>query len=162
MGQPVAAELPQLAPGPVASPAVSEANDPVTELLAAASTLAVVGCSANPAKAAHTVPRSLQQRGYRVIPVHPTAYELLGEPVRRSLADIEDPVDIVVVFRPSAEAGAVVGSAIEAGAPAVWLQQGITSAAGRERAERAGVHYVEDRCMIIEVKRRDLWAAGHN
>lgn len=131
----------------------------ITELLTTASTLAVVGCSAHPTKAAHTVPRRLQDRGYRIIPVHPTAAELLGEPVFRSLADIDEPVDIVVVFRPSAEAGAVVEAAIESDAPAVWLQSGITSASGRQHAEQAGVHYVEDRCMIVEVKRRDLWAA---
>ncbi len=135
--------------------------DDLTVLLASASTLAVVGCSTNPAKAAHTVPRRLQARGYRIIPVHPTADRLLGEPVHRSLADIDDPVDVVVVFRPSAEAGAVVEAAIEAGAGAIWLQLGITSAAGREIAEQASVSYIEDRCMIVEVKRHDLWAAGY-
>ncbi len=133
-------------------------DDPIAELLSTSSTLAVVGCSANPAKAAHTVPRRLQDRGYRIIPVHPTADELLGEPVCRSLAGIDTTVDIVVVFRPSAEADGVVEAAIEAGAPAVWLQLGVTSEAARVRAKVAGLRYVEDRCMIVEVKRRDLWA----
>jgi len=141
---------------------VSEANtaDRMTGLLRNASTLAVVGCSANPAKAAHTVPRRLQQRGYRIIPVHPTADEILGEQAHPSLRDIDDPVDIVVVFRPSGEAAAVVEAAVAIGAPAVWLQLGITSDEGRRRAGEAGMHFVEDRCMIVEVKRRDLWAAS--
>ena len=141
---------------------MSEANtaDRMTGLLRNASTLAVVGCSANPAKAAHTVPRRLQQRGYRIIPVHPTADEILGEQAHPSLRDIDDPVDIVVVFRPSGEAAAVVEAAVAIGAPAVWLQLGITSDEGRRRAGEAGMHFVEDRCMIVEVKRRDLWAAS--
>ena len=141
---------------------MSEAHAPdrLTELLRNALTLAVVGCSANPAKAAHTVPRRLQQRGYRIIPVHPTADEILGEKVHPSLQDIDDPVDIVVVFRPSSEAAAVVETAVAIEAPAVWLQLGITSDEGRRRAEEAGMHFVEDRCTIVEVKRRDLWAAS--
>ncbi|WP_344862786.1 CoA-binding protein [Amycolatopsis ultiminotia] len=119
------------------------------EILAAATTIAVVGLSRDPAKAAHGVPAVLQAHGFRIIPVHPSATELLGEKVYRRLEDIPEPVDLVDVFRPSAEAPAVARSAVAIGAKAVWLQQGIVSPQAREIAERAGVEYVEDRCTAV-------------
>ena len=65
-------------------------------------TIAVVGASADPSKAAHRIPRYLQRQGYRILPVNPRGGELLGEPVARSLAQVEGPVDVVDVFRPAA------------------------------------------------------------
>jgi predicted CoA-binding protein len=126
------------------------------EVLEQAKTIAVVGFSTKPHKAAHRIPAQLKGRGYRVIPVHPYADEILGEPAYRVLADVPDAVDLVIVFRPSAEAGGVVRQAVEAGAPAVWLQLGITSAEGRRVAEEAGVAYVEDRCAGVDAARWNL------
>lgn len=71
------------------------------EILAGARTIAVVGLSRDPGKAAHGVPASLQAHGFRIIPVHPSATELLGEKVYRTLEDIPEPVDLVDVFRPA-------------------------------------------------------------
>ena len=119
------------------------------EILASANTIAVVGLSRDPAKAAHGVPATLQAHGFRIIPVHPSATELLGEKVYRSLKDIPEPVDLVDVFRPSAEAAGIAADAVAIGAKALWLQQGIISAEARRIAEDAGLEYVEDRCTAV-------------
>ncbi|HEY2056845.1 MAG TPA: CoA-binding protein [Amycolatopsis sp.] len=119
------------------------------EILASANTIAVVGLSRDPAKAAHGVPATLQAHGFRIIPVHPSATELLGEKVYRSLKDIPEPVDLVDVFRPSAEAAGIAADAVAIGAKALWLQQGIVSAEARRIAEDAGLEYVEDRCTAV-------------
>ncbi|WP_328604835.1 CoA-binding protein [Amycolatopsis sp. NBC_00345] len=119
------------------------------EILASAKTIAVVGLSRDPAKAAHGVPATLQAHGFRIIPVHPSATELLGEKVYRSLKDIPEPVDLVDVFRPSSEAAGIAADAVAIGAKALWLQQGIVSAEARRIAEDAGLEYVEDRCTAV-------------
>ena len=119
------------------------------EILGQARTIAVVGLSSDPEKAAHGVPASLQAHGFRIIPVHPNATELLGEKVYRSLEDIPEPVDLVDVFRPSGEAPAIARSAVAIGAKALWLQQGIVSAEARKIAEEGGLEYVEDRCTAV-------------
>ncbi|MFC7545168.1 CoA-binding protein [Plantactinospora sp. GCM10030261] len=120
------------------------------QILSDAAIIAVVGASRDPAKAAHSVPAQMQRYGWRIIPVNPSADELFGERVYRSLADIPHPVDLVDVFRPVPDAVDVVRQAVAVGAPAVWLQLGIVSAEARAIAERAGVDYVEDRCLIVE------------
>lgn len=134
--------------------------DAITALLDRTKTIAVVGLSANPHKTAHQVPAAMQRMGFRVIGVHPTAHELLGERAYATLADIPEPVDLVNVFRPSGEATDVVRQAIATGAPAVWLQQGIVSAEGRRLAADAGVVYVEDRCIMVEARSRGLRQAS--
>jgi predicted CoA-binding protein len=123
-------------------------------------TIAVVGLSSDATKAAHSVPAAMQAYGWRVIPVNPHADRLLGEPVYRRLADIPEPVDVVNVFRPSAEAADVVRQAIDIGAKAVWLQLGIVSAEARRLAEEAGVLYVEDRCVAVERARHAVRRAA--
>ncbi|MFF5988827.1 CoA-binding protein [Prauserella flavalba] len=123
--------------------------DYAERVLAAANTIAVVGLSRNPSKAAHSVPASLQAAGFRIIPVHPEADELLGEKVYRSLKDIPEPVDLVDVFRPAPEAPGIAEQAVAIGAKALWLQQGIISTEARRIAETAGLDYVEDRCTAV-------------
>src|SRR4051812_48739898 len=99
--------------------------------------------------------------GWRVIPVNPNASgELLGEKVYPRLADIPEPVEVVNVFRPSAEAADVVRQAADIGAKAVWLQLGIMSAEARAIAAEHGILYVEDRCMAVERARHALRRAG--
>ena len=123
-------------------------------------TVAVVGLSADPTKAAHSVPAAMQAYGWRVIPVNPHADELLGEKVYRRLADIPEPVEVVNIFRPAAEAADVVRQAAEIGAKAVWLQLGIISSEARDIAAEHGILYVEDRCMAVERARHALRRAG--
>jgi predicted CoA-binding protein len=122
----------------------------IRELLTSAKTIAVVGLSTQPWKAAHSVPASLKAAGYRVIPVHPTADEILGEKAYRSLLDIPDKIDIVDVFRPADEAPGIAEQAVRIKAGALWLQLGIVSQPAREIAEAAGLAYVEDRCIAVE------------
>jgi predicted CoA-binding protein len=110
-------------------------------------TIAVVGASGDPSKPAHRIPRYLQSQGYRILPVNPRGGELLGEPVARSLAEVEGPVDVVDVFRPAEEAPGIAREAIEAGAKVLWLQVGIVSEEARQEAEAAGLTVVMDRCM---------------
>ena len=124
------------------------------------STFAVVGLSTDPTKAAHSVPAAMQAYGWRVIPVNPHADRLLGEQVYRHLADIPEPVDVVNVFRPSAEAADVTRQAVEIGAKAVWLQLGIVSAEARRIAADAGLLYVEDRCTAVERARHAVHPAA--
>jgi predicted CoA-binding protein len=120
------------------------------EILQYAKTIAVVGASRDPSKSASSVPRVLQQRGFRIIPVNPFADEILGERVYRSLSEIPEKIDVVDVFRPSADAPAVARQAAAIGARALWLQQGIVSEEAKRIAEEAGMDYVEDTCMAVE------------
>jgi len=122
-------------------------------ILQRARTVAVVGCSTDPGKAAHQIPRQLQAAGFRVIPVHPSADMILGERAYRTLAEISEPIDLVDVFRPSDEAPEVARQAIEAGAAALWLQSGLRSAEAARIAEEAGLDYVENRCTGADVAR---------
>jgi len=116
-------------------------------------TWAVVGCSPDPYRDSHRIAALLQGRGFRVIPVNPNADEILGERCVASVHDIEEPVDVVDVFRRSSEAGAHVDEAIAIGAKAVWLQLGVIDPAAAERARAAGLRVVMDRCPAIELPR---------
>ena len=116
-------------------------------------TWAVVGCSPDPGRDSHRIAALLQRRGFRVIPVNPAATEILGERCYPSLEAIEEPVDVVDVFRRSAEAGAHVDEAIEIGAKAVWLQLGVIDERAAARARDAGLRVVMDRCPAIELPR---------
>jgi predicted CoA-binding protein len=120
------------------------------EILEGATTIAVVGASRDPGKAAGSVPVAMQAHGFRIIPVNPYADELFGEEVYRTLADIPEHIDIVDVFRPSRDAAGVAAQAVAIGAGAVWLQQGIVSDEARHITETAGIDYVEDRCIAVE------------
>jgi predicted CoA-binding protein len=119
----------------------------LARIFAETRTIAVVGASADPSKPAHTIPRYLQGQGYRILPVNPHGGEILGEPVARSLAEVAEPVDVVEVFRPSAETPQVARDAVAAGAKVLWLQLGIASEDARRVAEAAGLTVVMDRCM---------------
>lgn len=125
--------------------------DPRT-VLEDADVVAVVGCSTNPAKAAHRIPAWLQGMGYDIRPVHPSADEVLGVPAVPRLADLGVTPDLVVVFRPSPEAPGVTRQAVEVGAKSVWLQLGIRSAEAAEIAADAGIAFVEDRCSGVDAR----------
>lgn len=114
------------------------------------SSIAVVGLSRDPSKAAHAIPARMQRAGFRVIPVNPFVDRVLGEKSYPSLEQVPFPVEVVLVFRPSAEAVDVAKAAVAIGAKALWLQQGIVSAEARRVAEAAGLLYVEDRCIGVE------------
>ncbi len=130
------------------------------QILTSYDTITVVGASAAAAKAAHSVPAHMQRHGWRIIPVNPHADEILGEPVYRTLGDIPGQVGLVDVFRPSWQAPDIARQAVAAGATALWLQLGISSAEARAMAEGAGLLYLEDRCLVIEQRRLGLDAPG--
>ena len=116
-------------------------------------TIAVVGCSRDHAKAAHTVPKYLQEHGYRIIPVNPIAEEILGERAYSCLSDIKVPIDIVDIFRPSSETYGIVAEAVKLKPKLIWLQLGILDESARKLSESNGIHYVEDRCIKLEHQR---------
>jgi predicted CoA-binding protein len=137
---------------------MTDTDSVVDKILRSYDAITVVGASASPDKAAHYVPEHMQQHGWRIIPVNPTAAEILGEPVYRSLADVPEQVGLVDVFRPSEQTPDIARQAVAAGASALWLQLHIASDEARRIAEDAGLLYVENRCLIIEQRRLRLSA----
>jgi predicted CoA-binding protein len=120
------------------------------DILEYAETIAVVGASRDPMKPGGSIPPVLQRYGFRVIPVNPTIDRLFGEKCYKSLEDVPDHIDVVQVFRPSADAPAIARQAVAVGATAVWLQSGIISPEARQIAEDGGLDYIEDHCMTVE------------
>jgi hypothetical protein len=120
------------------------------QILVESRTIAVVGASRHPYKEAHTVPRQMMRHGWTVIPVNPSATEIWGVPCYPTLAEVPVPVDLVNVFRPSADTPDVARAAVAIGAKALWLQQGIASAEARAIATAGGLDYVEDHCIAVE------------
>ena len=133
-------------------------DEDIAELLQTARTIALVGASDRPDRASYGVMKFLQDQGYRVYPVNPriTGEHVHGEFVWRDLTQIGEAIDIVDIFRNSAEAGAVVDEAIAVGAKAVWMQLGVIDEAAAARAEAAGLKVVMDHCPKIEFARLGL------
>jgi predicted CoA-binding protein len=126
------------------------------QILRDARTIALVGASPNPNKPSHGVMRYLLEQGYRVIPVRPRdCDEVHGIPCVASLAEIEEPIDLVDVFRRAEHAPQHAREAIEAGAKAFWLQLGLRSPEARALCEAADVDYVEDACTAV-IHRQEL------
>jgi predicted CoA-binding protein len=120
------------------------------EILAETRTIALVGASPRPERPSNSVMSYLLRQGYRVIPVRPVGPpEILGQRRVASLAEIEEPIDLVDVFRRSEFCPDVARQAVAVGAGALWLQLGVVSAEAREIAEDAGLDYVEDECTAI-------------
>jgi predicted CoA-binding protein len=120
------------------------------EILRESTTIALVGASPNPSRPSHEVMRYLLAQGYRVIPVRPAdCDEVLGVPCVRTLADIDEPIDLVDVFRRPEHTPQHAREAVEAGAKAFWLQLGIVSPEARRIATEAGLDYVEDLCTAV-------------
>jgi uncharacterized protein len=109
--------------------------------------IAVVGMSRDPLKPARRVPSYLAAKGYDVIPVNPNAERVLGRPAHRTLSDVHEAVDMVLVFRPSEMAGAFIEEAARRKeGPAIWLQEGIRADAQAARARARGILVVQDLC----------------
>jgi predicted CoA-binding protein len=119
------------------------------EILRDAKLIALVGASPNPARPSNSVMSYLLSQGYDVRPVRPLVREVLGVPCVASLAEIEEPIDLVDVFRRADACPDVARQAVEAGAKAVWLQLGLVSVEAREIAEAGGLDYVENQCTAI-------------
>jgi uncharacterized protein len=115
----------------------------------------VVGCSPDPARDSNRIAALLRSRGYRVLPVNPTAGEAIGLPCSPSLhaLPVGERVDVVNLFRRSNQVAQHVDEAIEVGARAVWMQLGVVDEAAAARARGAGLEVVMDRCPAIELPR---------
>ena len=122
-------------------------NAELTQLLTGATTIAMVGASANPDKASHGIMQKLQSVGYRVIPVNPRETEILGERSYPSLIDVPERIDLVDVFRRAEDTPGIADEAVTIGAKALWLQTGIVSEDAAARATAGGLTVVMDLCI---------------
>jgi predicted CoA-binding protein len=129
-------------------------NEPETikRIMDECKTIAVVGLSSSPFRASNGVAAFMRNKDYRVIPVNPNETLVLGEKAFARLADVPEKIDLVDIFRRSDEAGKAVDEAIEIGAKAVWLQEGVIDEAAAKRAEEAGLLVVMNKCWLKEYR----------
>ncbi|MBI3950765.1 MAG: CoA-binding protein [Acidobacteria bacterium] len=127
-------------------------NDPETikMILRECSTIAVVGLSSKPDRPSHGVAGYLQSAGYRIIGVNPNETEVLGQKVYPSLSAVPDRIDVVDIFRRSDKVAPIVDEAIEIGARAIWMQEGVVDDMAAQKALKAGLMVVVNRCMLKE------------
>jgi len=116
-------------------------------------TVAVIGMSKHSSKAAHYVPKYLIDNGYDVIPVNPTADKILNSRCYDSVAEIDGPVDIIDVFRPSDQISSIIRDCIEKKPKVIWLQEGIHDFESEELARKSGIIVIFNRCMLAEHQR---------
>jgi predicted CoA-binding protein len=129
-------------------------SDQITELLKQAKTIAVVGLSDSPLRPSFGVSAYMQSHGYRIIPVNPTINGALGEKAVSTLSEITEPIDIVDVFRRPEAVPEVVDEAIKLKVPAIWMQEGVIHQEAAEKARKAGIFVVMDKCILKEHRKR--------
>ena len=123
----------------------------ITSILHSSRTIAIVGLSDDPEKPSHEVAAFLQKHGYLIFPVNPNITEVLGVKSYPDLMAIPEPIDIVDIFRRSEAVPPIVDQAIQVGAKVVWMQKGVIHPSAAEKATRAGLQVVMDRCMMVEL-----------
>jgi len=130
---------------------MTEAHD-IRHILATYKTVAVVGLSPKPHRASYDVARYMQAHGWRIIPINPNATEILGEKAYPSLLEAarHERIELVNVFRNSADVPPVAAQAIAIGAQALWLQLGIENAPACAAAQAAGLRVVQNKCLMVE------------
>lgn len=128
--------------------------DPIRELLQHSRTIAVVGLSDSPLRPSHGVSAYLQTYGYRIIPVNPEIRLSLGEKSYPSLADVPEKIDIVNIFRRPEFVEEIVDQAIALKIPAIWMQEEVINEKAAEKARKAGMFVVMDRCILKEHRAR--------
>jgi predicted CoA-binding protein len=128
--------------------------DQIGDLLKKSKTIAVVGLSSSPLRPSYGVAAYMQAQGYRIIPVNPTIKGALGEKAYASLSEVPEKIDVVDVFRRSEFVPEVVDEALKLKVPAIWLQEGVIHEQAAERARKAGVFVVMDRCILKEHRKR--------
>jgi hypothetical protein len=122
-------------------------DEMMKEILLSAKTIASVGLSGNNGKVSNGVGAYLQEQGYRVVPVNPTADEILGEKSYPDLPSVPEKIDVVQVFRRPEDVPSVVEEAIKVGAKVVWMQEGIVNEEAAQAAREAGLQVVMNACM---------------
>lgn len=133
-----------------------ESDAQIGDLLNSSKRIAVLGMKTEPQKPARYVPAYAKAAGYKIIPVpvyYPEVTEILGEKVYRKVADVPGEVDIVNVFRRPGDIPPHVDDIIAKKPRAVWFQMGITNDEAAERLARAGIDVVQDRCLMVELRR---------
>ena len=129
-------------------------TDEIGELLKRTKTIAVVGLSDSPLRPSYGVSAYMQSQGYKIIPVNPSIKGSLGEKAVASLADVEERIDMVDVFRRSEYVPELVDEAIRLKVPAIWLQEDVIHEEAAEKARKAGIFVVMDKCVLKEHRRR--------
>lgn len=130
------------------------AHDVIFNVLQKSSTIAVVGLSDSPFRPSHGVSAYMQAQGYKIIPVNPTIESALGEQSVPTLMDVKEKIDIVDVFRRSEFVPEVVDQAIQLKVPVIWMQEGVVNEAAAEKARRAGITVIMDKCILKEHRAR--------
>ena len=130
-----------------------QSDEMMKDILTSAKTIASVGLSGNEAKVSHWIGDYLMKAGYHVIPVNPTADEILGEKSYSDLESIPEKIDVVQVFRRSEDVPPIVEDAIRIGAKVVWMQEGIVNEEAAQRARETGLQVVMDTCMRVAHQR---------
>ena len=130
----------------------SHTDDEIKEIFSLKN-VAVVGMSKNQDKAAHYVPKYLSESGYNIMPVNPTTEQILDKKCFHNLDEVDQPIDIVDVFRPSDQVLPVVQEAIKKKPKVIWLQEGIHNEEAEELARKEGIKVVFNRCMLAEHQR---------
>jgi predicted CoA-binding protein len=128
--------------------------DPIADLLKRSRTIAVVGLSNRPLRPSHGVSAYMQTHGYHIIPVNPRIKEALGESAYASLLDVPGKIDIVNIFRRPEFVEEAVDQAIRLKIPAIWMQEEVINERAAEKARKAGIFVVMDRCILKEHKAR--------
>ena len=129
---------------------INPSDTEVRDLLQRYRRIAVVGLSDKPDRPSHGVAAYLQRAGYAITPVNPMIDEALGVRAVDSLSEVEQPIEIVDVFRRSEDVPPVVEAAIAAGAKVLWLQLGIVNETAAQRAREAGMTVIQDLCLKVE------------
>lgn len=129
-------------------------TDEIGEVLKRTKTIAVVGLSDSPLRPSYGVSAYMQSQGYKIIPVNPSIKGSLGEKAVASLADVEEKIDMVDVFRRSEYVPELVDEAIRLKVPAIWLQEDVIHEEAAEKARKAGIFVVMDKCILKEHRRR--------
>ena len=126
------------------------------QILSSAKNIAVVGLSPDESKPSNEVAKFLIERGFNVFPIYPKFDEILGRKVYRNLTQIDENIDIAVMFRKGEFASELVKDAVKKGVKTLWLQLGIANDEAGAVARENGINFVQDKCIKIELQRLDL------
>jgi len=130
----------------------------IKDILSKYKTIAMIGVSKESTKPSTIVMKYMQKYGYKVIPVNPRAKgeKILDEKVFEKITDINEPVDIVDVFRPSKEVFPIAEDTVKIGAKVLWLQLGIKDEDAKELVKKNNIEYIENKCTKMEYQKHFL------
>ena len=130
-------------------------TDPIADILKSAKTIAVVGLSSSPIRPSYGVTAYMQQHGYRIVPVNPGINGALGEKAYPTLLDVPEKIDIVNIFRRPEFVPEIVDHAIQLKVACIWMQEEVEHEAAAEKARKAGIFVVMNRCILKEHRKRN-------